>query len=143
MYINEFLNQLEMNRCTCKPYGFMIHNCSLHITKLFADFTPFEFALCLKKAYKCLILIFKYKTMVSSICTGNIFAKNKHSFLKWYTFANFQTHCAGGQKRMHDHLCIKELDCQQSNLVVALHHDQVTHTSGKNFVTLLFNNFNI
>ena len=33
---------------------------------------------------------------------------------------------------MHDHLCIKELDCQQSNLVVALHHDQVTHTSGKN-----------
>ena len=44
---------------------------------------------------------------------------------------------------MHDHLCIKELDCQQSNLVVALHHDQVTHTSGKNFVFLLFNNFNI
>ena len=35
---------------------------------------------------------------------------------------------------MHDHLCIKELDCQQSNLVVALHHDQVTHTSGKNFL---------
>ena len=34
---------------------------------------------------------------------------------------------------MHDHLCIKELDCQQSNLVVALHHDQVTHTSGKIF----------
>lgn len=32
---------------------------------------------------------------------------------------------------MHDYMCIKEPFCQQSNSVVALHNDQVTHHSGK------------
>ena len=38
---------------------------------------------------------------------------------------------AADKSGMHDYMCIKDSFGQQSNLVVALHNDQVTHSSGK------------